>query len=75
MSYTLDLMESEWLIRCEQRLFTTTSGINNEAVSGRTWMLVFLSLSFAVKAEGPSPCHRASTFLPLGALSLLQIKE
>lgn len=59
-------MESERLIRCAQRLFITTSGTNNEAVSGRTWMLAFPSLSSAVKAKGPLPCHRASTRLPLG---------
>lgn len=75
VSYILDLMESEWLIRCAQRLFITTSGTNNEAVRGRTWLLVFPSLSSAVKAKGPLPCHRASTRLPLGALSRLQVEE
>lgn len=39
VSCTLDLMESELLIWSEQRSsFITTSGIKNEAVSGRTQM-------------------------------------
>lgn len=42
VSCTLDLMKSELLVWSEQRSsFITTSGIKNEAVSGRTQMFCF----------------------------------